>query len=158
MWAESDCRVISPELNLRSFRLQRSDFIVEIIICIGCPIIQVIFCKYGVQIISISCWHTKDYFMQEFRFGIYEEIGCLAALRNYGLSNMLLTSMPILFPLASLTLYSRTYFMIYLTFITNPTQLRSFGNISSVSEALTTNLITLQISTATCMPDYLHSA
>ena len=87
--------------------------------------------------------------MQEFRFGIYEEIGCLAALRNYGLSNMLLTSMPILFPLASLTLYSRTYFMIYLTFITDPTQQRSFGSISSVSEALTTNLITLLITTYT---------
>ena len=137
---------------------KRSNIIMDIFICVCCPIIQIISCKYRARIICAFHLSFEDYFMQEFRFEIYEEIGCFAAMRNYRLSTMLLTSMPILFPLASLTLYSRAYFMLYPARITDTAQQRSSGSTSSVSEALTTGLTTPQTSTATCTPGCLLSA
>ena len=47
--------------------------------------------------------------MQNARFQILEELGCTNSLITAGLEVLLMDSTPILFPLASLILYSREY-------------------------------------------------
>ena len=98
--------------------------------------------------------------MQKYRFAIYEEIGCFAQVWDYGLSSVLLMPMPILLPLASLTLYSRTYVKMCLTCITDSSQQHSFGCTSSVTESEDTieNPTTPRTSTVTCTLGYLHLA
>ena len=58
-------------------------------------------------LISTPLTIFQDYVVQANRFSIFEEFGCSQSVIPYGLSFLLLNSMPILFPLISLTLYSR---------------------------------------------------
>ena len=47
--------------------------------------------------------------MQNARFQILEELGCTDSLAGVGLEVLLMDSVSVLLPLASLTLYSREY-------------------------------------------------
>ena len=52
---------------------------------------------------------SQDYVVQYARFGILEEVGCADAPIGAGLEVLLMDSVSVLLPLASLILYSREY-------------------------------------------------
>ena len=81
---------------------------VDLSLCIGCPIIQLVFCglmksKDKASFLTAS----QDYIVQAFRFQIIEELGCFNAPGNMGLSILLIQTSGVVLPLISLVLYSR---------------------------------------------------
>lgn len=58
-------------------------------------------------LVSNNLTIAQDYIVQTNRFQIVEEFGCSSLVGVNGLELLLMISIPIFFPLATLTLYSR---------------------------------------------------
>lgn len=60
---------------------------------------------------------SEAFVIQKSRFMIVEEVGCSTDIVNVGLSLLITSSAPLLFSLLSLTMYSRTFFLLLFLFV-----------------------------------------
>ena len=92
---------------------RRRHVIIDLCICVGLPIVVMIWCKYTrhdlVSRVLTSC---VVYVVQGHRFNILEEIGCMPATFNTPLAYVLVYMWPLLLGLVSMV-YCCTFTLLY---------------------------------------------
>lgn len=88
---------------------ERAELLFELAICLGIPIVTTSLCEYtDAYKWSLSYYlQLEDYIVQDYRYQILEELGCVNAEDISGMSLILIQGWSIAFPTISLVLYTR---------------------------------------------------